>query len=353
MTFNRKSSRFSYVSLACLLVVVGFAGTFAFRYYRYQTSAYIQNPEVTVDEAIAVMQAHALGARNVADWGLLREESLVIANKKGNEIDLDNALGYLTEHLEDGHSFYLSRSQYEAVETRTASWWWNTSITSPLIEVATVPLVRVNGFISMDTVESKMASQLLRAQVDIALAMDRCGVIVDLSENGGGNMYPMLMGLLPLLSEGTLIQFESASGQMNSVVSEGGAIKYGNAVIMAPLVTPYARASQKSRVALVLSTGTGSSGEMVAIAFKGQKNVRFFGEPTAGATTGNVPYRLSHGGFLALATSRTWDRVGEKYVGPVQPDEVVKGMRSSVKARQLASQWVTAECKQAETAKSL
>ena len=56
---------------------------------------------------------------------------------------------------------------------------------------------------------------------------------------------------------------------------------------------------------------------------------RFFGEPTAGATTGNVPYRVSHDGLLAVATRRTQDRDGKKYVGPDHPDEVIKGMRSS------------------------
>lgn len=351
MTFNRKLSRCSYWSVACLLIVVGLACFFAFRYYRYQASPSIPNREAIVDEAIALMQAHALGAHNVADWDALRKESLVIASKKGNELDLDDALGYLTGQLQDGHSFYLSRSQSEAFDTPPSSWW-STPIASPLTEVAAVPVLRVNGFISMDPAESKTASELLRAQVDTAVAMDSCGVIVDLSENGGGNMYPMLMGLLPLLSEGTLIQFESASGQMNSVVSDGGAIKYGDAVIMAPLAKPYVRASQKKRVALVVATGTGSSGEMVAIAFKGQENVRFFGQPTTGVTTGNVPYKVSHGGFLVLATSRTWDRVGKKYVGSVQPDEVVTSVRSSANAQQLAAQWVSAECKQAGTAKS-
>lgn len=93
---------------------------------------------------------------------------------------------------------------------------------------------------------------------------------------------------------------------------------HGEADALVAATTPLAQAPR--HIALVAGPRTASSGEILALGFKGQDNVRVFGRPTAGATTANRSFRLANGGLLALTTSRILDRNGLHHAGPVIPD---------------------------------
>ena len=105
-----------------------------------------------------------------------------------------------------------------------------------------------------------------------------------------------------------------------------------------------ASAPWPGRIAVLTGPGTASSGEMVAIAFRGQANARSFGQPSAGINTGNTPFPLRHGGLLVLATSTSLDRNGHRYAGPIKPDESHPLKAGSSGARERAAAWVKASC---------
>jgi C-terminal processing protease CtpA/Prc len=76
-------------------------------------------------------------------------------------------------------------------------------------------------------------------------------------------------------------------------------------------------------VAVITGFYTMSSGEAVAIAFRGRPNTRSFGEPTAGKSTANQGERLSDGSMLLVTAALMADRNGMLYGIPIQPDERV------------------------------
>ena len=74
-------------------------------------------------------------------------------------------------------------------------------------------------------------------------------------------------------------------------------------------------------VAVLIGPHTTSSGEMTAIAFRGRPATRFFGEPTAGYTTGNQVFDLSDGAHLVVTSVYVEDRNGVGFTGAISPDE--------------------------------
>jgi C-terminal processing protease CtpA/Prc len=144
-----------------------------------------------------------------------------------------------------------------------------------------------------------------------------CRFILDLRSNGGGNMYPMLSALSPLLDDGNLGRFEYADGHMTYWGLKGGDALETNAAFAN--VAPKKAATLP--VAVLLGTRTASSGEFTAMSFKGRANTRFFGSPTGGYVTGNDPMTLSDGAVIVMTDGWGVDRTGKKYVDVVLPDE--------------------------------
>ena len=143
---------------------------------------------------------------------------------------------------------------------------------------------------------------------------DARGVIVDLRGNTGGNMYPMITAVSPLLPDGAVFKFQSRK-QTTPVwleyVMESCQIPAGS-VAKFPASTP---------VAILTDDHTGSSGEATLICFRGLDNVKTFGAPTAGYASGNMSYTLSDGYLLAITRSADVARTGEVFCeDPILPD---------------------------------
>ena len=80
-----------------------------------------------------------------------------------------------------------------------------------------------------------------------------------------------------------------------------------------------------SKIPVVVVTGakTASSGEAVAVAFRGRPHTRSVGQPTLGVSTSNQMYPLPGGAGLNLTTARFVDRTGRAYGDALVPDETV------------------------------
>jgi len=85
---------------------------------------------------------------------------------------------------------------------------------------------------------------------------------------------------------------------------------------------PY-RVAGNPAVAVLIDGGTASSGEAVAIAFRGRSRTRFFGEPTMEVSTNNTNFLLSDGANMILTIGVQVDRDGNEYQDGIQPDASV------------------------------
>lgn len=142
---------------------------------------------------------------------------------------------------------------------------------------------------------------------------DYQAVVLDLRDNTGGNMYPMLAGLSSLLPDEEFFQFVYKNDSKTPVSRSEILSQSGLGVTEEkPKQVP---------IAVLVNGLTGSSGEMTALAFKGLESVKIFGQPTAGYSTGNQVFQLYDGASIQLTTSRILDRTGKTYENePILPD---------------------------------
>jgi hypothetical protein len=144
--------------------------------------------------------------------------------------------------------------------------------------------------------------------------LDAKGVIVDLRENTGGNMYPMITAVSPLLPDGVILKFKSRK-RMTPITLEYVVKSYQiapDSIGKIPSSTP---------VAILTSPHTGSSGEATLLCFRGLDNVKTFGGPSAGYASGNVTHLLADGYKLAITRSCDVARTGEVFCNdPIEPD---------------------------------
>ena len=142
--------------------------------------------------------------------------------------------------------------------------------------------------------------------------------IIDLRYNGGGNINVMLAGIAPLLDTQTVVTIK---GKNNNIIASAE-IRKNNFWYRGTNAFPIEKSPKirNPKIAVLTSRWTTSSGEFVAVAFKGQKNTRFFGEATDGKTTENSWAIVNGELALAISTGVYCDRNGIAYAENVKPD---------------------------------
>lgn len=142
-----------------------------------------------------------------------------------------------------------------------------------------------------------------------------CGWIVDVRSNGGGNAYPMLSAVGPLLSDGRVFGFRDRNSRTQWIsVRNGNLFPDG-----AKRLFPNPNFSVEQPVAILTNHATASAAETVVVAFSGQPRTSQFGTQTAGLTTSNETYLLSDGAALVVSTAYYVNRNGEIFDEPISP----------------------------------
>ena len=141
----------------------------------------------------------------------------------------------------------------------------------------------------------------------------------------GGNMWPMLVGVGPILGEDTLgYLVEPNNAKAVWRYEKGRALLDGD--IQAETAHYYTLKSAKPVVAVLTDTLTASSGEAVAISFKARKHIRSFGAGTCGVSTNRSRFYLSDGSVILLTTAVFADRHLVRYGHSIASDEPLKSI---------------------------
>ncbi|WP_342646458.1 S41 family peptidase [Mucilaginibacter sp. CSA2-8R] len=150
------------------------------------------------------------------------------------------------------------------------------------------------------------------------------GLIIDLRTNGGGNMYPMILGVANLLGDGQFGSFiDPVTKQKDAWGIKGKATYAGKDTVCR--LQRIGKPAIKLKVALLIGPYTASSGEATAITFMGRKNTRLFGNKTAAYTTANQSFQVFNINVL-MAVAVEADRNGNTYYGAVSPQQEVNGL---------------------------
>ena len=196
------------------------------------------------------------------------------------------------------------------------------NITPPLLP-ENIGYVKVNSYLGLsDSDEAISYAEDILNQIRNQDNPDIIGWIVDLRSNRGGNMWPMLVGIGPILGEGTvgyfvdLDNYDEPWNYMN-----GSSILDG--YTLTKLSNVYELMVPNPKVAVLLDNGVASSAEAIAISFIGRENTRSFGTSTCGLPTGIAGFPLNDNYELGLAISYMADRNKNVYKTSVNPDESV------------------------------
>jgi len=286
----------------------------------------IPDAEAYLLEALASMEANALLTASV-DWQEQRRRAQDFASEYAEQpSDLHSFVQLRLYDLGDRHSYILNPDE---AATRRGD---NHENRSPDIERRDrdIGYIAIYPFVGSFGVDEYAAGvQAAIARVDQAGA---CGWILDLRENGGGNMWPMLAGVGPLLGQSASAENERDPNVVGFFVDRDGdevpwtyidGVVYEGRDPQAVVDAPYQLIDPAIPVAVLLGPGVASSGEAIAVAFQGRPNTRTFGDPTWGTPTGIEGFALSDGAVVGLTVAQFADRAGHPYepLGGLVPDE--------------------------------
>lgn len=266
-----------------------------------------------------IVQANSIHRKTI-DWPAFRRTVMGVDSNEQTVYDLYPKIRAALSLLNDHHSFYKGPD--------------STTINSPALPVqcadtpppavsvpADIGYVKVGSFSGIGAAEAAFGQSIQ----DALRAADRdhlAGWIVDLRHNRGGNMWPMVAGLGPILGDGRAGAFVDPDGGVTWWGYQDNASIY-NGERLVTVASPYRLRRAHPRVAVLTNCAVASSGEAVVIGFRSRPEARSFGAATYGLSTANDEFVLTGGGSLFLCVSTMADRAGLTYGSTVVPDEVI------------------------------
>jgi carboxyl-terminal processing protease len=269
-----------------------------------------------LDSAISIIKANALN-RDSVNWPLIKKRAYQLAANAVSYRQTDSAILYVLHSLKDRHSFFKrpETQQKWLGKSKNAS---RPAVPSGYLDNTGVAYITMPYFASGDTKEMQRYAKETQKLIKIMDLENPCGWVIDLKRNYGGNMWPMIAGLGPLFTTDTLgyVKKGDARTAWSYIKGETRAGKE----LMFKIDSPYIIKNNKRPIAIVLGKNTASSGEILAISFLGQQNVRTFGKRTAGLATANEDFYLKDSALIVLTTGAITDRRLKVYPSGVVPD---------------------------------
>ncbi|MET8761119.1 S41 family peptidase [Lentzea sp. NPDC004782] len=267
-------------------------------------------PREYLDKALDLLQQHSMESAR-ADWPALREQAHLATTGATSPEDTYDAIRQVIAALGNPHTHLI------------------TSVRARRPPAPTTPTGRMIGSVALLRLPATAAanrSNYVTAGLGIMrdlIARRPSGWVVDLRDNGGGDMYPMLTVVSPLLGEGRTGAFVEPDGSRTEWGIRRGHVYVGRRRTFAFRRVP--RAVNRP-VAVLVNGKTASSGEAVLVSFLGAPNARSFGAPTAGRATANQSFPLPDGARLAITSAHMADRTGRTYGNtPIAPQTLVDG----------------------------
>ncbi len=276
-----------------------------------------------LDEVFEIIEQHSV-KRDSIDFKKIKERAYTKLSNVKSINDCYPIVRSILVELNDHHSFFMEKKQVDE--------WQSTSKTKSIAEPPSfkgkllnqnIGYVHMEGFSSGDSISILQYSNDLQNLIKSIDNETIRGWILDLRENTGGNCWPMLTGLGPLLGSGICGYFIDNRKNRFAWYYEDGKAGINAVKISSVSITPYKLYKENNPIAVLTGPQTASSGEVVVTSFRGKGNVRSFGENTAGLSTGNANYTLSDGSMIFLTTSVYADRDGNYYGGKIAPDSLV------------------------------
>jgi carboxyl-terminal processing protease len=146
------------------------------------------------------------------------------------------------------------------------------------------------------------------------------GLILDLRLNGGGAMYPMIMGLDQLYMPGKIGYFISRKN-INWYIKDNSFLL--DTLVLAQIKPNCEFNAHNLPLVILIGGGTGSSGEFLAISLKSRKHTVYIGNETAGYITSTEGTQINNDAHILLSSGYGADGNGIIYKKPLKPDILI------------------------------
>ena len=308
----------------------------------------MQKAQRLLTEALSFMEKNYY-RRDEVNWPEFEVRAKQHLSTAGNCEDAYASISWCFKQLNEPHSFVMSPA-------KAAKYMGDDDIPGPepplselvgeirgewlqdSIGYLTVPWVYTEDSLICERIADSLQSVI--ARLDARGGITRW--IIDLRKNSGGNCWPMLTGIGPILGDGVYGYFVSGDHRVPIAYQDGSAVQ-GRHVRCR--VSSHGYHTVRAQRSIVVLTGhrTGSAGETVALAFKGRTQTLLIGEPTAGLTTANATYPLSDKSVLVLTFCQEADCTGHVCDGRIMPDKFISDPPADGEdpAKEAAVSWLT------------
>jgi hypothetical protein len=277
-----------------------------------------------VDTTIRIMQQRSVNTGSI-DWNQLKEQ----AHKASADISDPNQLGpvirTLFKSMNDFHGrffykdsmFQWSRGPRPVSDSIMNEWKKRSGVKTHLLE-NNIGYLRIPSMPYSGREDCDHKAQSLNDSLCMLLEQNIKGLVIDLRINGGGAMYPMILGVTQLLEHGQIGSFEPNKKNEKWYLTDTS-FSFDTNILAG--ITPKCRIpAQHMPVVILVSPSTGSSAEFLIIAFKGRPKTVLLGSPTAGYITGIQEFTINNTASVLLSTSYGVDRNGIAYKEAITPD---------------------------------
>jgi carboxyl-terminal processing protease len=276
-----------------------------------------------LEYALRIMESDALN-RHKVDWAEVRAIAYRQAAAAQYPRDTYRAIADALAALQDNHSRFIPpRSELPEMLRTVLPASGREPEGRRLGE--RVAYIAIPGFSGPGT-----ASRILQILFELD-GPEVCGWIVDLRGNTGGNMWPMLQGLSPILGDEVPGYFVTGEGKWTAWRIETN-LAVGQ------------RLMREQVAAAILQDGrTVSSGEAVVVAFRGRPGTRSFGQSTRGLSTANRTIAMPDGALLNLTVAVFADRNRNLYGHAIEPEEFIPAETPDSQVLQAAREWLVGQ----------
>ena len=288
----------------------------------FQEAPLSTDAQVYLDSFFNLVKAQSL-YRDSIDMDALKIKAELMASGAQTSSDCYPAMKYVLNQI-DHHSFLWAPEQVQA--------WRSTSSdeSAPVMEMTSGHLIDDQyAYLSMphcgtgDSTSETLFADSLHLLLERLDSDQIKGWVLDLRQNGGGNCWPMLSGIGPLLGEGICGYFIYGDSGISWFYKDGKSGEDDHPHVSVSR-KPYQLIRPMPPVAVLTGKFTGSSGEVVAAAFVNRPRTKSFGQPTAGYCTANTNFTLPDSAMLFLATSIYADRDKNIFNPKIYPDHLIE-----------------------------
>lgn len=261
-------------------------------------------------QAIALVEQQGLPPRSQDEYQMFKANLLQLVDEQGDTIDRQQLylrLQLMLNTLDTNNHTFLTRTTPAApggpsTTGKPAAADDDAAHTATLLNLIATPRGKVlhiapSQILSSDVqhTDDYLARGLAHLQAS-TLPGEACAVVIDLSQQKGGNAWPPLGLLRPLFSAANSARFVERNNHRIPVLPAG--------YVTDTTPTPLTRFVGEP-LAFVMNGETSSAGEMMAVTLLGEgERVRSFGWPSDGKTTANRTFALPDNALLVLSGAR-------------------------------------------------